>query len=173
MKYKVGDKVRVRQWKAMEREFGEHNDHEIEMPWFWRFTEDMKKYCGKVVTIKEVQSARYYIEEVADNIAWNDEMFEGYAFEYGDEIEGSDDKEDWQKKIYMGYIDGACYPYMTTNTDDFITKENCRMRAYKYARPIQKQPKIEIEIKINGEKYEGKFEGKLSAETLREMGVLK
>ena len=50
-KFKVGDKVRVRKWDDMVKEYGIKYGT-IEVPWL--FTQDMKEYCGRVVTIKEV-----------------------------------------------------------------------------------------------------------------------
>ena len=77
MKYKVGDKVRVRQWDDMVKEFG-----------VWAraidttecsFDEGMRLYCGTIVTIKEVKNNdSYYIEEDNEDWYWTDEMFEPY-----------------------------------------------------------------------------------------------
>lgn len=51
MRYKVGDKVRVRQWGDMLEEFGKHI-YGIDTP-KRLFAEDMRVYCGKIVTIKK------------------------------------------------------------------------------------------------------------------------
>lgn len=51
MKYKVGDKVRVRQWDDMAKEFGE-SFGSIDIPHFY-FPRSMEKYCGEVVTIEK------------------------------------------------------------------------------------------------------------------------
>lgn len=64
-KFKVGDKVRVREWDDMAKEYGIKYGT-IEVP--WSFTQDMKEYCGRVVTIKEVVEKAgyhpcYFIEE--------------------------------------------------------------------------------------------------------------
>lgn len=78
MKYKVGDKVRVRQWDDMVKEFGEWagviNTTECS------FDEGMRLYCGTIVTIKEVNDANdlYCIEEDNEDWYWTDEMFEPY-----------------------------------------------------------------------------------------------
>lgn len=64
MKYKVGDKVRVR------RDLKERMGYGCQ-----RFTDAMKKQMGKIVTISNVVDDRYYyIKE--DNYNWTDEMFE-------------------------------------------------------------------------------------------------
>lgn len=82
-KFKVGDKVRVREWDDMVEKYGVKYDT-IQVPWL--FTEDMRKYCGCVVTIKEVVEkpdcrSYYYIEEdnkkhPFDNWKFSEEMLE-------------------------------------------------------------------------------------------------
>lgn len=82
MKYKVGDKVRVRQWDDMVKEFGElFSDISIvKADDRCLFKNEMKKYCGTVVTIEKVvnEYERYLIEEDYKNWYWTDEMFEPY-----------------------------------------------------------------------------------------------
>lgn len=77
MKYKVGDKVRVRQWDDMVEEFGVWAGA-INTPES-SFDEGMRLYCGTIVTIKEVKNNNsYYIEEDDEDWFWTDEMFEPY-----------------------------------------------------------------------------------------------
>ena len=65
VKYKAGDKVRVR------KDLKERMGYGCE-----RFTDAMKKQMGKIVTISNVIDDRYYyIQE--DIYNWTDEMFEG------------------------------------------------------------------------------------------------
>ena len=81
MKYKVGDKVRVRQWDDMVKEYGLLGDLEkvICTPGC-SFTNGMKKFCGRVVTISDVISSnsRYLIKESDRTWYWTDEMFDPY-----------------------------------------------------------------------------------------------
>lgn len=49
MKFKVGDKVRVRAWEDMEKEFGLDDSGDIKC--LYCFTRSMREYCGKVYTI--------------------------------------------------------------------------------------------------------------------------
>lgn len=63
MKYKVGDKVRVRSDLKVGKGYGEH-----------AFVHDMFKFVGKIVTIESVWKQGYRIEE--DTYWWTDEMFE-------------------------------------------------------------------------------------------------
>lgn len=52
MKFKVGDKVRIRSWEDMEKEFGVDSDGDIKCHYF--FTQDMKDLCGKIFTISRI-----------------------------------------------------------------------------------------------------------------------
>lgn len=58
MRYKVGDKVRVRQWDDMAKEFGECLGA-IDTP-FCLFVNSMKVYCGLVYEIARVYGCYYY-----------------------------------------------------------------------------------------------------------------
>lgn len=72
-KFKVGDKVRVRQWADMEKEFGlDYNGDINKRPYF---TKAMKEYCGQILTIDGFTSNGYYTVE---ECGWKfcDEMFE-------------------------------------------------------------------------------------------------
>lgn len=70
MKYKVGDKVRVRR----DLQIRTHYEDYI-------FVSGMNDYKGSVVTISKVYSTYYCIEEDIENWMWTDEMFEGLADE--------------------------------------------------------------------------------------------
>lgn len=65
MKYKVGDKVRVISGLVVDGAYGN-----------WEFTEKMKKYKGKSVTISEVCQDYYRIKEDEEYGYYTDEMFE-------------------------------------------------------------------------------------------------
>ena len=66
MKYKVGDRVRVRRDLKNDVSYGS------------RYTvEKMMDYKGNVVTISEVRQNYYKIEEDEEGWDWTDEMFEG------------------------------------------------------------------------------------------------
>lgn len=68
MKYKIGDKVRVREDLKVGKFYNE-----------WFFNEEMAELKGKVVEIEDVDSDFYYIKE--DGYYWSDEMFSGLADE--------------------------------------------------------------------------------------------
>ena len=77
-KFKVGDKVRVRSWESMEKEYGSDGGY-IQIPCV--FCPGMKKYCGKVVTIKRVTSSGRYLI-YGDDHGWifSEPMFEPGVF---------------------------------------------------------------------------------------------
>lgn len=74
MKYKVGDKVRVRQWDDMVKEFCINKYGNIDMGNIL-FSKTMKQYCRKVFTINYISDDRYYVGE-APMYAWTDDMLE-------------------------------------------------------------------------------------------------
>ena len=71
MKYKVGDKVRVRE----DLEVGEWYGKEV-------FVSKMTLLKGKEVTISYIDSYGYYrVKEDSENLRWTDEMFSGKVSE--------------------------------------------------------------------------------------------
>lgn len=54
-KFKVGDRVRIRQWDDMAKEFGIDWDGDISMP-PPTFTKDMKYLCGRTATVTEISA---------------------------------------------------------------------------------------------------------------------
>jgi hypothetical protein len=54
-KYKIGDKVTVRTWKSMEKQFGKNYD-DIDCKGLF-FVPEMEKYCGKTYTITGLANA--------------------------------------------------------------------------------------------------------------------
>lgn len=79
MKYKVGDKVKVRKWEDMKKEFTLDSDGDIKLGCYIYFVKSMKKYCGKSVTIKETSiDDKYEIYKIEEDAHWNwsDDMFE-------------------------------------------------------------------------------------------------
>ena len=73
-KFKVGDRVKVRSWDSMEKTYGSENGY-IPVP--CTFCPGMRKYCGKIVTIKRVTSGgNYLIEEDKESWGFSNEMLE-------------------------------------------------------------------------------------------------
>lgn len=75
MKFKVGDKVRVKplEWyHANKDECGDVQTPDC-------FMEDMAKFCGKILTITKVWGESYKMLEDDDNYSFDDEMLEDEA----------------------------------------------------------------------------------------------
>ena len=161
MKFKVGNRVRVRQWEAMARQYEllSNDNIGIYKEYLYPFLKTNKKFCGQIVTIKKIENDCYRIKEDNERCCWIDEMFEGCAFQFGEVAEFSIDGKEWRKRIYVGYIDGANSPYVTVNTFDELEFRKGRSFEYafwKYARPISKKHTIiidGIEIKVSDEDY--------------------
>ena len=73
MKYKVGDKVKVREWDDMAKEYGIGSYGEIKND----FVKSMRKYCGKTVTIIVAETSYYYVDD--DCWLFTDEMLKPAA----------------------------------------------------------------------------------------------
>ena len=96
MKYKVGDKVRIKNldW------YNQNKDKDDNVPLiksinsYYNFIEVMRGACGKVMTISSVNSDYYDMVEDAGEYFWTDEMIEGlmqrniekYPYKIGDRV---------------------------------------------------------------------------------------
>lgn len=79
-KFKVGDKVRVRSWEDMKKQYGVNALGSIKTPGD-SFNISMKQYCGKVVIINSViksfcKQGLYTIKNDKMNWTFSDAMFE-------------------------------------------------------------------------------------------------
>ena len=70
MKYKVGDKVRVREDLVVDQRYGRDV-----------FISEMVSFKEKIVTIKKIYTDIYTIVEDSGNWHWTDEMFSGKVSE--------------------------------------------------------------------------------------------
>ena len=124
------------------------------------FPDANRRFSEQVVTINEVWDDHYRIKEDNGEYCWIDEVFEGYAFEFGETADFSNDGEKWERRFYAGYIDGADYPYVAVNTVDearFKKGLSFTCALWKYARPIHAKHTIIIdgvEIEVSDEDYE-------------------
>ena len=61
MKYKVGDKIKIREWEDMEKEFGLDYNGNIKCE--CTFVRNMKRYCGKTLEILKITAkGNYFVE---------------------------------------------------------------------------------------------------------------
>lgn len=65
MKYKVGDKVKIREDLIVDNEYGSNS-----------FAEEMEQYKGKTATITDTYFGKYEIDIDDGNWSWTDEMLE-------------------------------------------------------------------------------------------------
>lgn len=73
-KFKIGDKVRVREWDDMAKEFGVNSQGDIDKLPF--FTPEMKPYCGKVVTIDGTSVCGWFTIKESSRWKFCEGMFE-------------------------------------------------------------------------------------------------
>lgn len=88
MKYKVGDKVVIKNWDDMVEEFGLTIGGNIDCKYC--FLDKMAEYCGKTMTIKSIEERGVYkMEEDGGTWNWSEDMFEleKIKFENGQLIE--------------------------------------------------------------------------------------
>ena len=77
-KFKIGDKVRVREWDDMAKEFGLSRYGNIKTPGSCYFDRCMREWCGKTLTIKTVSASGYNVKETG--WCWTDYMFENPSY---------------------------------------------------------------------------------------------
>lgn len=81
MKYKAGDKVKIKTWKAMEAEFGYKSLDDRVLAVSKAFIIGMEKGLdlNRILTIETVEENYYSMENI--NWSWTDDMIEGLAKE--------------------------------------------------------------------------------------------
>lgn len=72
-RFKIGDKVRVREWEDMANEFFVDMRGDIQCK--VSFVKEMGKYCGKIVTISGACGQLYDIAEDKGEWDWSEDMF--------------------------------------------------------------------------------------------------
>lgn len=151
MKYKVGDRVVIKPWLLMEKQYGLDGCGNINTCGpndkgcsFWPKQERMLKGTDRVVVITEVEEWFYFGKQL-DRLGFTDDNILGYAFDYGEEIEVSDDGRTWDVRRFISYTPGSVLTINALNPtfgSDFIRGLPFGSLLYKFARPIQ-EPVIE------------------------------
>lgn len=74
MKYKIGDKVRVREWNDMVNEYGMSDDGDIPVTLAINFIKEMSTFCGDTFTISEINGDEYSLSGDEDEFIFTNEM---------------------------------------------------------------------------------------------------
>lgn len=91
MKYKIGDKVRVKEDLVVDQWYGDDI-----------FCSGMDSFKGQTVTIKKIRENKYVIEEDHENWHWTEEMFLPIIkYKIGDKVIIREDLE--EGKLYGDY----------------------------------------------------------------------
>ena len=72
MNYRIGDKVKIKQWETMEIEYGLDEEGDIDLA--ISFITEMRKFCGKEMTIIDMDGSRCFLKD-ADGYTFTPEMF--------------------------------------------------------------------------------------------------
>lgn len=106
MRYKVGDKVRVRPWKSMEEEFGTRQNGNITCR--GTFVPSMRRYCGQVLTVVELLEGEKLYSMLKNDYSWSDDMLEDLEFnslKYKDgEYQGLTPMKEQEMKQLLGKV---------------------------------------------------------------------
>lgn len=73
MNFKLGDRVRIRQWDDMENEFGIAYDGDIIINDYWHFSKRMRHLCGREAVIVEMLNQRVVLDfdDKTGTTEWN------------------------------------------------------------------------------------------------------
>ena len=105
MKYKVGDKVKIKSldWYNANRDYNGN----VECG-FYYFIEEMSKYCGKILTIGNIHKNGYDLQEDED-FEWTEDMFDS-NIENPDDVESKTSSEQMVSlKMICEYLDKELY----------------------------------------------------------------
>ncbi len=171
MTYKCGDRVVIKPWKLMEKQgILQHGSTA-----FTEAKELLLKGTDRVIEIATL-NGRHYLASFPRNLQhWvTDDMILGYAFEYGQEIEVSDDGVEWDEHFFVNYNAGASHCIRTIVLGYLAAFERgepfCTV-GYKHARPIQEEAEkdiLELSTRLVGALRECR---KLAGKALTDAGV--
>lgn len=152
MKYNVGDKVRVRQWDDMVKEFGFFDDlkKDIDIPGC-TFVNNMKKFCGRVVTISSSTISCgndiYTIKEDDQIWYWTDDMFENMYYSCADKI--TKDLQEAYDKVFKSIL--PKYPKHNDMLDTFtkIPKGEIKITAEETKEMMKENKTVEAKKEVH------------------------
>ena len=106
--YKTGDRVVIKPWKLMEKQYGQHPAH-YSIGVDQSFTFGMEKCLAGTDRVVELGKREETLPGVFNGTGTlrmydiSIDMILGYAFAYGEEIEISDNGKDWHVRIFSTY----------------------------------------------------------------------
>lgn len=127
MRYKVGDKVKVREWDNIDKEFGVDKEIGSIPSRLKTFVSDMKEYCGKIITIKSIGNNYYKIEEDNGDWRWTDDMLINPHFSITDLIQGmACETRNGNRYLFMSgnLIRNYSYRSVDDLTDDLLSESS-------------------------------------------------
>ena len=184
MKYKVGDKVKVRSktwWDKQPMDSASNVNLKHEYFTYIAFNDTMIKYCGKMVHITKIDPVKktYSIDEDSGFWSWSDEMFEP-AYTYAE----LDLPDWWDGRPVLGYVSDISEEEAVEKKrlwyvwPDFFNKEGYSFRGvsedktregyWRYFVPYEKQDKsVKLTVTDNGESREVE----LTEEQIKQLGL--
>ena len=123
MKYKLGDKVKIREGLDIDKIYGG-----------WDCSEDMIQYGGKIATIVKCYDDSYHIDVDDECYDWTDEMFEDYT-------EDTEKKTETRRTVDVGFHFDYCGHRVL---EDVLQGETGKIRYY-YTKDYEIQYIIPIE----------------------------
>ena len=154
-RYKVGDKVRVREWDDMLKECG-GNDHAISCACI--FVDCMQPLCGKVFTVTDVRTDfSYRLDGEARNWAFSDDMLYP-AITYREYMK--ENYPDFVSETNVGGVQGCPNGVGLSDLVEgkqcyfFITEDYCRecwdqyMTEAEYKKYVLKEEEKEMDYKV-------------------------
>ena len=111
---KIGDKVRIRQWDDMFKEFGVNEEGDIQCPQSM-FIAEMKEFCGKEVTVSKVyKDGIFFILEDAEDFEWCEGMID----------KNYKPKKEYQQKHMKESVDHPSHYNQGIEEIDYIESHN-------------------------------------------------
>lgn len=146
MRFKAGDKVVVREWDDMKREFGS-DERGILTPVI--FTSEMKTFCGRILTIKDAfDGAKHYTVE-GRRFRFSEESLMPFEFSKSDLKDGMlCQMRDGEKMIWLyGKMRG--FAVYVGDTDDDLTSNATYCDIVKVGYPSEKAETIEEMLQMD------------------------
>jgi hypothetical protein len=159
MKYEKGDKVKVKTWDALEKEFGLNFYCQINTSIYLSKHMDDSIPKNRIVTIENKIIEGVYTFNECPGFRFSDDMFEGLAepeLKRGDLVVVSYDNLYWDKRIFLAYIKGADKPYICVCGADearFSAGKTFGILEWRYAKPYTPEKKP-VTLELTDEQLE-------------------